>query len=48
MVERRLFDQCDRDRGPFPRSGEELARLARTADTGRTIRCDGPLLQKAG
>ena len=44
----RFFDQCDLDRCHFPRSVEELARLLSTADTRRTIRCDGPLLQKAG
>ncbi|MEI3547219.1 MAG: TIGR00730 family Rossman fold protein [Adlercreutzia sp.] len=43
-----FFDQCDLDRCHFPRSVEELARLLSTADTRRTIRCDGPLLQKAG
>lgn len=48
MVEHRFFDQCDLDRCHFPRSVEELARLLSTADTRRTIRCDGPLLQKAG
>ena len=48
MVEHRFYDQCDLDRCHFPRSVEELARLLSTADTRRTIRCDGPLLQKAG
>lgn len=48
MVEHRFFDQCDLDRCHFPRSVEELARLLSTADTRRTVRCDGPLLQKAG
>ena len=48
MVEHRFFDQCDLDRCHFPRSVEELERLLSTADTRRTVRCDGPLLQKAG
>lgn len=48
MVERRFFDQCDLDRCHFPRSVEELERLLATAGTRRIVRCDGPLLQKAG
>lgn len=43
-----LFRPVRPDRCHFPRSVEELARLLSTADTRRTIRCDGPLLQKAG
>ena len=48
MVERRFFDQCDLDRCHFPRSVEELECLLATAGTRRIVRCDGPLLQKAG
>ena len=48
MDERRFFDQCDLDRCHFPRSVEELERLLATAGTRRIVRCDGPLLQKAG
>lgn len=46
MVDHRFFDQCDLDRCLFPRSADELAHLAATADTRPRTRCEGPLLQK--